>query len=171
MLFQLFSQTFQGFSWLYQNVTLFSGLPGFPGSMETVNYNLHNFTGPKFTHSLLNLFLNSDLIIAECAERSEAAELICHLSAWCKMYTKFLPISTYLEIFEICRFNVLVIPKFCYGELNIAQKLAETPPKRYEINLAPKPLYIKDLLISLPPGLCKRPGNEVDIWRFCVLFS
>ena len=92
----------------------------------------------------------------------------------------------------MCRLP-LVFPNFFYGELNIAPKVAERKdfiganyicerhevltlifaPKRYQINLVPKPLYIKDLLISLPPGLCegKRPGNEVDIWRFCVLFS
>ena len=115
-------------------------------------------------------------LIAERAERSEAAKLICHLSAWCKMYMKFLPnfyqISTYLEIFKMCRFSgTSSSQNFITVNIYIAQKLAETPPKRYEINIVPKPSYIKDLLISLPPGLCKRPGNEVDIWRFCVLFS
>ena len=94
----------------------------------------------------------------------------------------------------MCRLP-LVFPNFFYGELNIAPKVAERKDfiganyicERhevltiifffffflYQINLVPKPLYIKDLLISLPPGLYegKRPGNEVDIWRFCVLFS
>ena len=83
----------------------------------------------------------------------------------------------------MCRLP-LVFPNFFYGELNIAPKVAEIfffffyfylageiPPKRYQINLIPRPLYIKDLLISLPSALCegKRPGNEIDICRFCVV--
>ena len=119
------------------------------------------------------------MIIAERAERSEAAELICHLSAWCKMYMKFLPnfyqISTYLlrDFQNVPFFKYLVIPKFYYGELNIAQKLAETPPKRYQINLVPKPLYIKDLLISLPPGLyvkVRGPGTRLISAYFVFCF-
>ena len=47
---------------------------------------LHHFN----KHLILASVSMEFLFIAERAERSEAAEPICHLSAWCKMYMKFL---------------------------------------------------------------------------------
>ena len=46
-------------------------------------------TDKRITIKKIFIFKAYLLVFAERAERSEAAELICHLSAWCKLYMKF----------------------------------------------------------------------------------
>ena len=73
---------------LLLNIAIADLLTGLISDPSSINFDIKEAL--EINISIIDAYvLHLSVFFAERAERSEAAELICHLSAWCKMYMKF----------------------------------------------------------------------------------